>query len=284
MVNGDVSIHRFHCFSPRSRHGLCRRVRMTRPEWLPINVHDRAREKTEIILNWLVKFHYSNAAILMTLLGLHHPANLAYFRKLVEKGLLKSVDISTVKRPVLMLSAAGLSMLENNPLTTQYNYDDRRIAASLTRHHLAVQVAVLKRRDQWESVIPERLIRAVGKKMPDSLLVKEDIRTALEIELNYKSKQQIYLGFIDHVRAIRDNKYARVEYIFTDKTMRDYYQRMFEEAEWPIYRWDVRTKRYKKETYFDADKSDFLPQVFALESIPGIREMFVFTVEELRYE
>ncbi|RZI40350.1 hypothetical protein EGT07_23700 [Herbaspirillum sp. HC18] len=257
---------------------------MNKPEWLPVNAHDRAREKTEIVFDWLVRFHYSNAAILMQLLGLNHAANLAYFRKLVSKGLLKSVDVSTVRKPVLMLSAAGLSMLENNPLASRYNWDERRIAASLTRHHLAVQVAVLNRREKWDAATPERLIKEVGRKIPDAVIAKDGIKTALEIELNYKSKQQIYIGLIDHIKAIRDGKYSRVEYVFTDETMRNYYRSAFDESEWPIYRWDEKAKRYKQDTYFDAEKTGFLPQVLDAGSIPEIKETFDFVTEGLQYE
>ena len=209
----------------------------------------------------------------MQLLGLEHFTNSAYFKRLVDKGLLKRVEVPTLRRPVLMLTSNGLSMLEGVPEAAQYHLDDRRIAASLARHSLAVQRAVLARRAAWTHVVPERLIRERGKKVPDALMVGPEGTTALEIELTYKTTMKVYLGLADHARALRDGRYQRVEYIFADAVMRAHYQRMFDEKKWPVYRWNEKTRHY------DLDKEMFVP-----DRMTGLRDSVTFTVEELPHD
>ena len=209
----------------------------------------------------------------MELLGLAHFTNSNYFKRLVDKGLLKRVDIPTLRRPVLMLTSTGLSLLEGMPEAALYHLDDRRIAASLARHSLAVQRAVIRRRSTWDSVVSERLMRERGKKIPDALLVGQAGETALEVELTYKTALKIYLGYADHARALRDKRYSRVEYVFADRAMCGYYQRLFDEKQWPVYRWNEKTRHYDKE------KGSFPP-----DSLPGLRESVTFTVEELPHD
>lgn len=246
------------------------KVSAGRPQWLPADPRERGIQKLDLVLRWLCLFHYSNVAVLMDLLGLKHFTNSSYFKRLADRNLVKRVDVESLRRPVYMLTATGLAILEGVPEVAQYHLDDRRIAPSLARHTLAVQRAVLRRRSEWVSVIPERLIRQRGKKVPDAILRGVNFATALEVELTYKTRMKIYLGFVDHARALRDKKYERVVYVFKDKVMRDAYQRDFDERKWPVYRWNEKSRHY------DLDKEMFMPDSFS-----GLRESISFVVEDL---
>ncbi|WKB50500.1 hypothetical protein [Eleftheria terrae] len=250
--------------------GVGRQQKLT---WLPDNPRGRGEEKLRAVLLWICRFHYSNAAVMMQLLGLKHFTNVTYFSRLVSKGLLKRIEIPTLRRPVYMLTPAGLSTLEGVPEAAYYHVDERRIAASLARHSLAVQRAVLNRRSSWDRVVPERLLKERGKKIPDAVLMSGEAKTALEVELTYKTRTKIYLAFTDHARAIRDGAYAKVEYVFVDPVMRDSYRSAFEEELWPVYRWNEKTRRY------DRDREMFRP-----DSLKGLKEAVTFTVEDLPHD
>ena len=242
----------------------------TKLPWLPENTRERGEEKLRLLLDWMCRFHYSNVALLMQLLGLNHPSNRVYFQRLIAKEFIKRVDLPTLRRPVLMLTASGLSLLEGVPETAEYNVDERRITASLARHGLAVQRAVLNRRGDWNTVIPQRLMRQRGRKVPDAMLEKDGLRTALEVELTYKTRLKIYVALADHARAIRDSRYERVEYVFTNPAMCQSYKGLFDEKRWPVYRWNERTRHYDKDE-----------EMFLADSFAGLREAVTFTVEEL---
>jgi hypothetical protein len=246
-----------------------------------INVRDlkpsewskRGEEKRKIILEWLCLFHYSNQSVLMQLLGLNHRNNSAYFKRLTNQQLIVSVDLPTLKKPAFMLHRNSLALLGYFPHVAGYSFEPRRISASLSRHHIAVQRTVLNRMHNYDSVTPERLMRERGKKIPDALLIKGEIITALEVELSYKSKSKIFLAFTDHARAFRDKKYQFIEYVFVDATMRDYYFSIFNEERWPVFRLNSAKNKYVE------DKEMFSPA-----SLPGFKESMKFVVEDVLHD
>lgn len=243
-----------------------------KPEWLPLNATARWEEKVFIVLDWLSRFHYSNAAIMMELLGLKHPANRAFFSKLAKKKLyLKQVDLTTLRRPVYMLTREGLSMLPPTPITARYNTDHRRISAANARHNLMVQRVALNRRHLLGDVMPERLINKTDKKIPD-LMIRGQDTTVFEVELNYKSKPKIYIGLLDHFRSLRDGAYHKVEYVFLDAAMRDYYLALFNSTDWPVYKWDEKSRHYMlvPNAAFDPNNDAATRSAFSftLESLP----------------
>lgn len=242
-------------------------------DWLPQNKRERGEEKKKIIFEWICLFHYSNQSILMELLGLKHPNNSTYFKKLDDAGLLQRLTLPTLRNQVFLLSRNSLSLLTGYQYSGQYSTDPRRVSASLARHNLAVQRAIITRRHLWTEVIPERLLKERGKKVPDAILIKDGIKTALEIELTLKTKNKIYLAFTDHARAYRDGIYKHVVYVFDDVRMRDTYQAIFDEESWPVFRFNQAKKRYVEDT------EKFNPKL-----LPGFRESVRFEVEKLLHD
>jgi hypothetical protein len=172
-----------------------------------------------------------------------------------------------------MLNANSVSLLGSFPDAGTYSTDERRVSASLARHHLAVQRAVLNRQIQWDKVIPERLMKERGKKIPDAVLIKGDKKTALEVELTQKTRSKIFLAFTDHARAFRDGGYHAIEYVFDDAQMCKTYQTIFDEERWPVFRYSKEKKRYVEEK-----------EMFSPSSLPGFKEAMKFTVERLMYD
>ena len=242
-------------------------------DWVPQNKRERGEEKKKIIFEWICIFQYSNQAILMELLGLKHPNNSAYFKKLDDSELLQRLTLPTLRNQIFMLSRNSLSLLTGFEYAGQYSTDPRRVSASLARHNLAVQRSILSRRALWDSVIPERLLKERGKKVPDAILIKDNIKTALEIELTLKTKNKIYLAFTDHARAYRDGLYNKVIYVFDNQRVRDTYQAVFDEEAWPVFRFSQAKKRYVE----DAEK--FNPKL-----LPGFKESVSFEVEKLLHD
>lgn len=242
-------------------------------DWLPQNKRERGEEKKKIIFEWICIFHYSNQAILMELLGLKHPNNSAYFKKLDDAELIQRLTLPTLRNQIFMLSRNSLSLLTGFEYAAQYSTDPRRVSASLARHNLSVQRAILSRRRLWDTVIPERLLKERGKKVPDAILILGNIRTALEIELTLKTKNKIYLAFTDHARAFRDGVYNKVIYVFNDERTRNTYQSVFDEEAWPVFRFNQAKKRYVE----DAEK--FNPKL-----LPGFKESVSFEVEKLLHD
>jgi len=233
----------------------------------------RGEQKRKIIFDWLCTFHYSNVHIMMQLLGLKQGTNNKYFKRLVDDELLIKLDLPTLRKPVYLLHKNALSLLGSDPRVVNYSVDYRRISASLARHHIATQQAIVNRKHEYRKITPERFMKVKGVKVPDALLKSDEKILALETELSYKQTKRIYMAFADHARSFRDKKYSNIEYVFEDETMRDYYQKLFNEPHWPVYRYNKTKRKY------ELDDNKFSPS-----SLDGFVDAMKFTTEKLIYE
>jgi len=156
-----------------------------------------------------------------------------------------------------------------------YNPDPSKINLTLVPHDLSVQKAVLNRMSSLTDHKPERLLGREGEsrvKIPDALVSADGLHhTAIEVELTAKTDKRMYMALIDHLRAMRDERYHAVEYVFTKPSLRDYYKQRFDRPEWPVYRFNKEKRRW-----FEADKL-FTPS-------DDIRDRFKFTHESLLKE
>jgi hypothetical protein len=82
-----------------------------------------------------------------------------------------------------------------------------------------VQRLVLAEGLALDALTPARLVEMSGLKTPVLLYQRDDARVAVEVELTVKSRQQIYIGFTDHLRAIGAGQYQTVRYLFAREAM-----------------------------------------------------------------
>lgn len=231
----------------------------------------RGKEKIENILLWLVEFHYSTPSILSKMLHVKVRGQGAFFRRLLNQGLIRQVPIPMLSERLLMLTPFGkerAAMLTEKAL--DYVTEPSKIALSNVVHTLSVQAAVIHRYEPGVIVISERHLPYDDRsKLPDAVIVSGGIATALEVELTHKKIARIYRGFIDHAKAVKHGSYARVEYIFPSQSLCANYSGKFESESWPIVKYSAAQKLVKT------------GKVFSPHTDPHFRHSFKFTTEAL---
>ncbi len=230
----------------------------------------RGREKQDSVLLWLAEFHYSTATLLAQSLGVDPNGQRHFFKKLLDQGLLRAIHIPTVRERIFLLNPLGRQLArELTEKAVDYATEPSKVNASLVRHNLSVQIAVLRRKNPENTFVFERHLDFTTKdKLPDALMIEGEMKTALEVELTHKKNARVFRGFFDHLKLIKMGHYQKVEYIFGTKTLCENYLEKFNRGKWPV---------YEKRNYSLIDTG----KVFMPDSVPGLRERFVFTAEEL---
>jgi len=232
------------------------------------NKHERRDEKLEMILLWLVEYHYSTNKILCDFLGVNHRGQGAFFKKLVDVGILNSTRIFTINGYVYSLTDEGRGLAERFcGEVFDYKTNMTRISPNTVYHNLACQKAVLSRlKDGTKHTFEKHLDFTTKDKLPDVLLEHEGVKTALEIELSRKNNDRVYRAFFDHLKAMQEGHYHKVEYIFPSAVLRDNYKAKFDSSEWPIIE--------KKGSFFRRTGKTFEP-----DTVRNLRERFLFSVQ-----
>jgi hypothetical protein len=228
----------------------------------------RGREKQEQIFLWLAEYHYSTISIMSKFLGVSSNSQWHFFNRLIEAGLLRKIDVPTVREKVFLLTRDGKELAcELTEKALDYVSEPSKVSVATVRHNLCVQLAVLERLKPGTAHTFEKHLTFTDKdKLPDAVLEYEGRLTALEIELSHKRTNRIYRAFYDHIRAMKDKHYFNVEYVFSSTSLRNNYKAKFDAAEWPVVeRKDGRLRQTEK--------------TFSPDSVASLRERFSFVVQ-----
>ena len=205
-----------------------------------MNTRERHYQKRQWVTEWLFAWGYSTRSILCQGLGLS-PSDTGnqsnFFRALRDLGVIDEVYHSLIHRRVVFLTRKCVKFGFSG-LGWDYKVDKNSCLSSLSLHNLCIQCAVLKRSSLKLpfDFTAERLIEELDKpNRPDCILEPGDgTLTALEVELTCKSGPRTYLAFENHLEAIDNKHYDRVEYVFANREVYKTYVRRFK-RDWPSY-------------------------------------------------
>lgn len=228
----------------------------------------RGEEKREQVYIWLAEYHYSTTSILARVLGVDSVGQWAFFKGMIDAGLLRKIDIPTVREKVFLLTRDGKEFAAGvTEKALKYATEPGRIPVSMVRHNLCVQLAVLERLTPGMKHTFEKHLDFTDRdKLPDAVLDDGQHKIALEIELSHKRNLRIYRAFYDHIAAMKHGHYQSVEYVFSSSSLRDNYQKKFAAVEWPVV--ERKNGRLRQ-----------TDRVFKPDEIEGLRERFLFSVQ-----
>lgn len=229
----------------------------------------RGREKQEKVFLWLAEYHYSTISIMSKALGVNSVGQWAFFKRLIDAGLLRKIEVPTVKEKLFLMTRDGRELAcELTEKALDYVTEPSKVSVPIVRHNLCVQLAILERLKPGINHTFEKHLSFTDKdKLPDALLENDGRATALEIELSHKRTNRVYRAFFDHIRGMKDKHYFDVEYVFSSTSLRNNYKAKFDAIEWPVIeRKDGRLRQ--------SDKT------FKPDSVAGLRERFSFVVQD----
>lgn len=236
---------------------------------------DREKEKLEAVIRWLAWFDYSDRDSLATMLGVDKNGQSAFFKRLEATGFVEVETAPGIRRRVYGLGEAGFEYALM--LLPELDLKRRRRLPSwvMLIHSFSVQSAIIKRRSEIETILPEKTLKHLRTvRLPDAILIMKDgRRVALEVELNHKSSARVFSIYLSHLKNIRSEHYDRVLYVFPTDSLCRLYREKFDLPVWPIYRMREGSTRLVLETSrnFDAhqvhESSMFTFQVEGLYSL-----------------
>ena len=238
----------------------------------------RGQEKVRLTLAWLALFHFSTLAVLAKRLSIQTNTTSRLLRKLKSQGLVQEVSIVTIRHKAFMLTQQGLTYhREHTTHCLSYQTAPSKINIANARHDLQVQLAVVRRLEKTMEIVSDRaLMRWQLKKTPDALLSVPHKKIALEVELTTKTDKRIFIGYEAHAKAVLiDKRYDEVEYIFTSKSRKAYYEKRFFQDAWPAYCFDSQAKKWIKLCNALGE-----PELFYPAKQSGLVERFTFTLEK----
>ncbi|HDZ58176.1 MAG TPA: hypothetical protein ENI17_02860 [Pseudomonas xinjiangensis] len=240
-------------------------------EWSRGSAIDRSRDKLEAVVRWLAWFDYSDRETIAGMLGVAADGQNAFFKKLETSGFVVSDTAPGIRRRILSLADAGFEYARM--LVPELDLKRRRRLPSWVSliHSLSIQVAIIARWSDIESLRPEKTLKHLrAVRLPDAILTfKDGRRVALEVELNHKSTARVYNIYLSHLKNIRAEHYSQVAYVFPNEQLARLYQSKFEQPVWPVYRPGVGAKL-------------MLDTMRTFDAAPvHRRELFTFSVEGL---
>jgi hypothetical protein len=208
--------------------------------WGGTSSKERGSEKIKAVIGWLYEFDFSTRQILCELLGLDgHRGQGAFFKRLLDMGLIEPMRSPLIRHHVYQLSDAGRELALLNIQSDSIHTRRRQASPAVQIHDLTVQAAAMRRKDGLISALSERHISTGAQgKVPDALLIYENKKIALEVELTHKNSARIYYNFLCHLRNINNDEYSSVEYVFPTQVLADNYKAKFLTEIWPIYKPD----------------------------------------------
>jgi hypothetical protein len=237
-------------------------------------------EKTRLVLDWLLEFRFSSIDILSARIGQTATNANRFFNGLIRDGVIQSFkNVHTKNQRYVMITSAGVSYLE--ALGRDTCYAVVRVANlgrySQIIHDLSVQAVVLPRLSSYKEVVWDRHISfGTQQDRPDAILRAEkngsDFWSAIEFERWRKDKKRIYISLINHSKNFDNKYYAGVYYIFQSKADCIYYEKVFNEKEWPQY------ERMPKSGQIKNLGSKFVPG-----NVINLRKRFAFRYEPLDF-
>ncbi len=240
----------------------------------PKDPHAGREEKTLRVMDWLLEFRVSSFDLLARRLGLVTKTSYKWCRALRDDGVIQ--PYTQVRAPVarcFLLTRRGASRLQNAGRDIS---DAVTAPASVTDdfdlvHALAVQAAVLRWLPQFDEVIwKPQIPLSTSFDTPDVLLrERQGGWVALDYERPGKDEKRIYMSFRTHAEAIMAQHYRAVYLVFSQPADLERYRTLFDAEAWPEYEYNRKTS-----------KITALPTTFNPDTVPNLRQCFVFTLAD----
>ena len=211
---------------------------------------ERGKQKKEKVLIWLLKWHFSTAAMVARCCDVE----INYMRILEKKGLVEPFNTPTLQsKHGWMLTKDGHSAA-NSALgqCLDYDCDAASIDRSNLRHDLCCQYATSYLKAV--NFLPERLIGMKDKKdvkRPDAFIVDADgKKIALELELTPKKRgREFDRAIVAAANLIHSKKVDEVIYVTDSKALKTRYETDIKKV---MGHWerDPKTRQWKMESQF----------------------------------
>jgi hypothetical protein len=209
----------------------------------------RGHQKIDLLLNWLLDWHYSTREILCQLMGGIHPkGQVAFFKKLQQRGVIQCLNQPGQREQLIMLDTQGVQEAKCwTGRDFDYPLSESKMATTQLQvlHHLSTQIAVLKYTQDPNMVYSYRNLPIEDEhaKKPDAIIMVGVDTIGVEVELSRKSTDRIYRAFMDSIENLDAEHYERVLYVFDDDALADIYLDLFNEPSWPVFDRDAFTYR-----------------------------------------
>jgi len=235
----------------------------------------RYQEKVDFVIQWLLEFGSSTPSLLCRAMELERRNQGHFFLSLKKSGLVKTLKNPLIGEEIYLLSAEG--KMRGGYLSEKaekYWFSPSKIVMSTTIHSFSIQRVLA---DRYSTSLPfkfqsERFIEHIHQaKRPDALVDDDGVRVALEVELTQKSSGRIYLGFRDHLNALKEGVYEKVLYVFPTEALKKAYLKRFDASLWPMYIKDANGK-VRQEVRGG--------ELLEAEIKDGVRARFEFIVQE----
>lgn len=179
----------------------------------------RNDEKRLQILTWTYRWGWTTAQIITDLLGLQRRG---FAKQLVDRGLLKPITVAKsggvkgVPSEVFVLTELGVNEVESM-ITLEYldgyrqGYNEQQV-----RHDLIAQKIVLQLLEQGfddymaPSEITSLLKSKKEAKYPDAMVIREGVKTAIEVELSRKVGREWDTTRRLIARSLQDNVFDEI--------------------------------------------------------------------------
>lgn len=235
----------------------------------------RFREKVDFVVLWLLEFGCSTPSLICRAMDLNRANQGRFFLSLKKSGLVKIIKNPLIVEEIYLLSAEGKAhgaFLSEK--AEKYWLSPSKVVMSTTVHSFSIQRTIAER---WGASLPfqfqsEKFIDYIHQsKRPDALIDDNGLVVALEVELTQKSSNRIFLGFLNHLEALKKDLYQKILYVFpTDALMKSYVKR-FDQEQWPKVLKD-KNGHVRQEI----NDGDFVQ----LQIGEGARKRFEFVVQE----
>lgn len=210
---------------------------------------ERAREKQELILEFLKTERYTSARVVSALLEISEPAARQTLKKMVKHDLLKRVDVSSMGKrltTVWSLTQEGVYEAHRDEMGSDNAFlphQTSRISGFNLEHDLDCQLVhiyyvyrseFLRKWFSGKSLQADTLTRKHWAHIPDGLLKNfrgdgtSDL-VAIEIERTRKQKARYKDIIYDHLKNVRDGRYGKVLYVLPTKEKRKSFEVFFGE-------------------------------------------------------
>lgn len=198
-----------------------------------MNTFDIHAQKREKIVIWLAKFGFSTRDLLSKMLGVNVDGQGAFFKKLVECGLIKEEYAPGTRKRVITLTSDGIKQariyqpgLEIKSL--------RRFPLHTLIHSYSIQTFLTTQKGVKEFFSESELATQNFTRRPDLIIINDaGIRIAIEVELTQKDVNRIYYNFHGHTQDWQQNRIDHVIYLFSSQGMLEKYEELYQKNPWP---------------------------------------------------
>lgn len=211
------------------------------PRPLNLTSKERGKEKTKIILSWLLEFRVSSLQILSARIGLPPTSTTRFFKLLLERNIIERIKVfNSDRRDLVILGTEGHKILGTSSLESaaEINRVRKYTKKKTIAHDLEAQKAVLKLLWQTMEVVSDFNVK-INKKTPDALLYRwnsdaKQVRAcAVEMEKTAKGSKAIYFFFNTYLEILDSGEITDVYVFFSHEDDLKTYRRYFDRELWP---------------------------------------------------